>query len=165
MNGYDFSQTTALITGGAGDIGAAVARRLLSGGARVATLDLRAAEIEGALAIEGDVSRSQDVDAAVTRVEDELGPLTVLDFGEFPVADVFRLDHVVVDHPDAVLADRAHGQLGLGGQADLADQDDVQPGTERPGDLIGDRDAAPGQADDHAARSPLYRRQAGQQAG
>ena len=77
MNGYDFSQTTALITGGAGDIGAAVARRLLSGGARVATLDLRAAEIDGALAIEGDVSRSQDVDAAVTRVEDELGPLTV----------------------------------------------------------------------------------------
>ncbi len=77
MNDFDFSETTALITGGAGDIGAAVARRLRSGGARVATLDLRAAEVDGALAIEGDVSRSEDVTAAVARVEAELGPLTV----------------------------------------------------------------------------------------
>ena len=45
----DFNEATALITGGAGDIGAAVARRLRAGGARVATLDLRAAEIDGVL--------------------------------------------------------------------------------------------------------------------
>jgi 3-oxoacyl-[acyl-carrier protein] reductase len=77
MNEFDFNDTAALITGGAGDIGAAVARRLRDGGARVATLDLRAAEIDGVLAIEGDVTRSEDVNAAVARVEDELGPLTV----------------------------------------------------------------------------------------
>ncbi len=74
---YDFEGRTALITGGAGDIGAAVARRLLSDGAKVATLDLRAAELEGVLALTGDVSQSDDVDAAVARVEEELGPLEI----------------------------------------------------------------------------------------
>jgi 2-dehydro-3-deoxy-L-rhamnonate dehydrogenase (NAD+) len=74
---YDFEGRTALITGGAGDIGAAVARRLMSGGARVATLDLRAAELDGVLALTGDVSRSSEVDAAVARVESELGPLDI----------------------------------------------------------------------------------------
>jgi 2-dehydro-3-deoxy-L-rhamnonate dehydrogenase (NAD+) len=74
---YDFSGRTALITGGAGDIGAATARRLMAAGARVATLDLRAAELDGVLALTGDVSRSADVDAAVGRVESELGPLDI----------------------------------------------------------------------------------------
>ena len=69
----DFEGRTALITGGAGDIGTATARRLSAGGARVATLDLRAAEVEGALGLTGDISRSEDVDAAVRRVESELG--------------------------------------------------------------------------------------------
>jgi 3-oxoacyl-[acyl-carrier protein] reductase len=77
MNDFDFNSTTALITGGAGDIGAAAARRLMEGGARVATLDLRAAALDGVLAIEGDVSSSEQVTAAVARVEQELGPLTV----------------------------------------------------------------------------------------
>ncbi len=75
---YDFEGRIALITGGAGDIGAAVAHRLLAGGAQVATLDLRAAELGNVLALTGDVSRSKDVEAAVTRVESELGPLDIL---------------------------------------------------------------------------------------
>lgn len=75
---YDFAGRTALITGGAGDIGGAVARRLLANGARVATLDVRAAELEGVLALTGDVSRSGDVDAAVERIEDELGALDIV---------------------------------------------------------------------------------------
>ncbi len=74
----DFQGRTALITGGAGDIGAAVARRLKAGQAKVATLDLRAAELDGVLAIGGDVSRSEDVDAAMARVEQELGPLDIV---------------------------------------------------------------------------------------
>jgi NAD(P)-dependent dehydrogenase (short-subunit alcohol dehydrogenase family) len=74
----DFDGRTALITGGAGDIGAAVGRRLLAGGGRVATLDLRAAELDGVLALTGDVSRSEDVEAAVARVQSELGPLDVV---------------------------------------------------------------------------------------
>jgi 3-oxoacyl-[acyl-carrier protein] reductase len=74
---HDFEGRTALVTGGAGDIGAAVARRLQSSGASVATLDLRAAELDGVLALTGDVSRSDDVDAAVARVEAELGSLDI----------------------------------------------------------------------------------------
>jgi 2-dehydro-3-deoxy-L-rhamnonate dehydrogenase (NAD+) len=74
---YDFTGRTALITGGAGDIGAAVARRLLVAGAKVATLDSRASSAENVMAITGDVTRSQDVDAAVARVEAELGPLNI----------------------------------------------------------------------------------------
>ncbi len=73
----DFKGRTALITGGAGDIGAAVARRLLSGGARVATFDVRAAELEGVLALTGDVTSSSEVEAAIGTVEGELGPLDI----------------------------------------------------------------------------------------
>ena len=74
---YDFEGRTALITGGAGDIGAAVARRLMAAGARVATLDLRPAELDGVIALTGDVSRSEDVDAALGRAEAELGGLDI----------------------------------------------------------------------------------------
>ena len=72
-----FAGRNALVTGGAGDIGAACARRLLSGGALVATLDLRPAEIDGALALTGDVSSAQDVGAAFAQAEAELGPLGI----------------------------------------------------------------------------------------
>jgi NAD(P)-dependent dehydrogenase (short-subunit alcohol dehydrogenase family) len=75
---YRFSGRVALVTGGASGIGAAVARRLLGEGAKVASLDLQPASSDGVLALSGDVSRSEDVDAAVARVEEELGPIDVL---------------------------------------------------------------------------------------
>jgi NAD(P)-dependent dehydrogenase (short-subunit alcohol dehydrogenase family) len=75
---YDFKGRVALVTGGAGDIGTAVARRLLGDGARVATLDLRSADLDGVLSLCGDVSRSDDVEQTVARVESELGPLDIL---------------------------------------------------------------------------------------
>jgi 3-oxoacyl-[acyl-carrier protein] reductase len=78
VNDNRFSERVALVTGGASGIGAAVARRLLAEGARVATLDLNAEPSDGVLAVGGDVSRSADVDAAVERVERELGPIDVL---------------------------------------------------------------------------------------
>jgi 3-oxoacyl-[acyl-carrier protein] reductase len=43
----------------------------------VATLDLRAAELEGVVALIGDVSRSEDVDRAISEVEARLGPLDI----------------------------------------------------------------------------------------
>jgi 2-dehydro-3-deoxy-L-rhamnonate dehydrogenase (NAD+) len=74
---YDFEGRTALITGGAGDIGAAVARLILGGGGRVATFDVRPAELDGVLAITGDVARSEELERAVAIVEADLGPLAV----------------------------------------------------------------------------------------
>lgn len=77
-NDYRFSGRVALVTGGGSGIGAAVAARLLSEGARVATLDLRPGGPEGSLPLAGDVSSSADVDAAVAQAERELGPLDIL---------------------------------------------------------------------------------------
>jgi NAD(P)-dependent dehydrogenase (short-subunit alcohol dehydrogenase family) len=75
---HDFAGRTALVTGGAGDIGGAVVTRLLAGGARVATLDLRPASVEGALSLTGDVRDSADVDRALADAESQLGPLEIL---------------------------------------------------------------------------------------
>jgi 3-oxoacyl-[acyl-carrier protein] reductase len=86
------SQTTArvaIVTGAARGIGAATAQRLARDGLAVAVIDLeesaakatvRAIEAEGgrALAVGADVSDAARVDAAVTRVAEELGPPTVL---------------------------------------------------------------------------------------
>jgi 3-oxoacyl-[acyl-carrier protein] reductase len=78
FNDNRFSRRVILVTGGASGIGSAAARRFLAEGARVATLDLRAEPSEDVLAIAGDVSHSADVDAAVARVEQELGAVDVL---------------------------------------------------------------------------------------
>jgi 2-dehydro-3-deoxy-L-rhamnonate dehydrogenase (NAD+) len=75
---HPFAGRTALVTGGAGDIGGAVVARLQAGGARVATLDLRAASVQGVLSLTGDVRQSADVDRAFTDAESELGPVDVL---------------------------------------------------------------------------------------
>jgi 3-oxoacyl-[acyl-carrier protein] reductase len=77
-NEHRFSGRVALVTGAASGIGDAVARRLLAEGAAVASLDLEPNASDGILALAGDVASSADVDAAVDRVERELGPLDVL---------------------------------------------------------------------------------------
>lgn len=73
-----FSGKVALVTGGTSGIGAAVCRRLLEEGARVASLDLEAKAPEGVFGLAGDVSRSADVEDAVAAVHEELGHVDVL---------------------------------------------------------------------------------------
>jgi NAD(P)-dependent dehydrogenase (short-subunit alcohol dehydrogenase family) len=76
---FDFLDRVALVTGGAGGIGAATVERLRASHAHVAVLDLETDSIEDdVLAIRGDVTSSADVDGAVARVERELGRLDVL---------------------------------------------------------------------------------------
>jgi 2-dehydro-3-deoxy-L-rhamnonate dehydrogenase (NAD+) len=76
VNTYDFSGRVALVTGAASGIGAAVAARLTQSGAQVAALDLD--PVDGYLSVQGDISSSADVNAAVARVEQELGRIDVL---------------------------------------------------------------------------------------
>jgi 3-oxoacyl-[acyl-carrier protein] reductase len=77
-NEHRFAGRVALVTGGSSGIGAATARRLLDEGARVASLDLGADTPDGVLALTADVSVSAQVDAAVARATEELGPLDIL---------------------------------------------------------------------------------------
>ncbi|MGW0790762.1 SDR family NAD(P)-dependent oxidoreductase [Streptomyces sp. NPDC002911] len=75
----DFEGLSALVTGGASGIGAAVATLLLDRGARVAVLDLDPEGApEGALALEADVADDEAVRNAVDRAAAELGGLHTL---------------------------------------------------------------------------------------
>lgn len=75
----------AIVTGGAGGIGAATARLLTARGARVATADIAtdraqalAAELPGALAISLDLEQEASVEAIVAQVVQHFGRLDVL---------------------------------------------------------------------------------------
>jgi NAD(P)-dependent dehydrogenase (short-subunit alcohol dehydrogenase family) len=75
----DFDGLVAVVTGGASGIGAAIARRLMADGARVAVLDLDVSDPpEGSLAVQADVTDDASVRAAVERVLQEWDRLDVL---------------------------------------------------------------------------------------
>jgi NAD(P)-dependent dehydrogenase (short-subunit alcohol dehydrogenase family) len=75
----EFDGLVAAVTGGAAGIGAAIARRLLADGARVAVLDLDVSDPPaGTLAVQADVSDDASVRAAVDRVLQEWDRLDVL---------------------------------------------------------------------------------------
>jgi len=79
VNAYEFGGRVALVTGGASGIGAATVELLRRSGAQVAVFDLSPDGLEqDVLTIQGDVTSSADADAAVERVESELGRLDVL---------------------------------------------------------------------------------------
>src|ERR1700743_2984691 len=81
---YRLDKRVALVTGAGQGIGEAIARRLASAGAKLVIFDrdLKAAqtvaESLGGIAIAGDVTRETDVQAAVTKVEKELGSLDIV---------------------------------------------------------------------------------------
>jgi 3-oxoacyl-[acyl-carrier protein] reductase len=97
----------AIVTGGASGIGAAVARRLASEGARVAILDLDAAGARaladdvGGAALEVDVSDSAAVDAAFDEVERSIGPIDI----------VVNNAGIATDGNNARVRERIEGQL------------------------------------------------------
>jgi 3-oxoacyl-[acyl-carrier protein] reductase len=79
VNAYEFGGRVALVTGGASGIGEATVELLRLSGAQVAVFDLNPDGLpEDVLTIQGDVTSSAEADAAVERVESELGRLDVL---------------------------------------------------------------------------------------
>jgi len=85
----------AVITGGASGLGAATAARLRGEGLAVASLDLHQAQ-DVELAISVDVRDADEVEAAVDRVERELGPIDHL----LTAAGVFELSPIGGTGPD-----------------------------------------------------------------
>ncbi|MDQ0574910.1 SDR family NAD(P)-dependent oxidoreductase [Agromyces albus] len=77
--GTEFSGLVAVVTGGASGIGAAIARRLRDGGARVAVFDLRPDDAEHAdLAVAVDVADDASVRAGIEQVAASLGRIDIV---------------------------------------------------------------------------------------
>jgi NAD(P)-dependent dehydrogenase (short-subunit alcohol dehydrogenase family) len=74
----DLAGRTALVTGAAQGIGAAIAERLRDSGAAVAAGDLAAPKLNRVLGVELDVSSETSVDEAFLTIEERLGPVAIL---------------------------------------------------------------------------------------
>ena len=74
----------------------------------------------------------------------DLGELLVANGVEFVLAHASELDHLFIAHDDGLgtIDDRAHGELGLKGHADLAHQDQIERRVECGRDLGRNRHAA-----------------------
>jgi NAD(P)-dependent dehydrogenase (short-subunit alcohol dehydrogenase family) len=84
MSGFTFDGAVAVVTGGAGGIGQALAAGLTAAGCRVAVVDLEpgraeavASGLEGAIALSADVGDQAAVRTMVEAVERQLGPVDI----------------------------------------------------------------------------------------
>lgn len=78
---YDFSGKVAVVTGGASGIGAAIVRRLLESGAKVAVMDISTATAsfdEAIMGIDVDVTDVKAVEAAAGEVAERFGGIDML---------------------------------------------------------------------------------------
>ncbi len=83
---FDLTDRCALVTGASGDIGAAIARGLLAGGARVALSGTRVEALqtladalgERAVVAPGDLSSAEGADQAFSQAEQALGQIDIL---------------------------------------------------------------------------------------
>ncbi len=119
MTGRLFEGQVAIVTGAAGGIGRATALRLAAGGARVAVIDqdlegarqtVRMVESDGgrAIALQADVSKGEDVAAAVVAVRDQLG-LTAILVNNAGISRGGRIQDIREDDWDLVIAVNLRG--------------------------------------------------------
>ncbi|MBP2411973.1 NAD(P)-dependent dehydrogenase (short-subunit alcohol dehydrogenase family) [Arthrobacter stackebrandtii] len=99
MNNINSNQKTVLVTGASSGLGALTAQLLAERGYRVAGAARRShlvAELPGVLPVQLDLSDESSIDAAVSAVEAELGPVEVLinnaGYGEFGSVEETPLD-------------------------------------------------------------------------
>lgn len=75
----EFTDLVAIVTGGASGIGAAIAARLLEGGASVAVLDLNTAAVDGTyFAVTTDIADDASVRASIDAVVTQFGRLDIV---------------------------------------------------------------------------------------
>ena len=79
----------------------------------------------------------------------ELGSFRSLHRGHLVLSDPGHGEHLVIQDPHAILADGAHSELGLIRHTKLAHDDHVERCIQLPGDLEGNRHAAPRQPQHH----------------
>ena len=119
MTSQDHPQRTAIVTGAARGIGAAVAKRLARDGLAVAVVDLDEAECAAtveaiaaaggtAIAAGADVADEAAITAAVERVAGELGPPAVL-INNAGIARVAELADMTTEDWDAVMGVNLRG--------------------------------------------------------
>ena len=75
---YDLAGKTAVVTGGAKGIGRAVAERLRVSGAHVWVWDIAPITLEGISSVVVDVTRSDQIAAAVSRTIDQTSGIDIL---------------------------------------------------------------------------------------
>ncbi|HTX13190.1 MAG TPA: SDR family oxidoreductase [Solirubrobacteraceae bacterium] len=103
MTPPDRASRIALVTGGAGGIGRAIVAALTADGHRVVSGDIaKDAPAEATLGVRLDVTNSDSVEEAITRVERELGPIEILvntagwdEFHLFLESDEAFWDHII----------------------------------------------------------------------
>ncbi len=104
------NERVVLVTGGNRGIGRAIAERFVSDGYRVAVTARSGEGPDGALTVRADVTDAASLDAAMTEVEDALGPVTIV-VANAGITRVVLVRRMSEDALDSVVATNLGGAV------------------------------------------------------